>query len=487
MDALETIENSVAQYLAGNALFNQYRDQWQYLYESYIGGPEYRNAQHLVKYAIETRGEYAARLNNTPLQNHCASIINVYNSFLFKLPPIRDLGAITDNPVTEQILKDADLEGRSFNSFMKDVTTYASIFGHAWVIVSKPNIGALTLADEIAAGVRPYLSIVTPLMMLDWRWQRDATGRYHLTYIKYIEEINGDIKTIKEWNTETVTTAVVDAKNKDLLEETVEINGLGKIPCVLAYNNRGVIRGIGVSDIADIADQQKYIYNLLSEIEQTIRLDSHPSLAKTENTLCSTGAGSIIQMPDDLDPGLKPYILQSSGANVSNILDTIDRTVAAIDKMANTGAVRTTETTSASGVAIQTEFQMLSAKLADKASAVELTEEGIWRLVFEYLGTINYDAEIKYPDSFNIRDENADLDYLIKARSSGVNNTLFQEEIDRQIVMMTVKDPVLAQEIVEYNQGFEPHTMVNMRTGETVTVTTPEQHEQLIARGFVNE
>ena len=485
MDAIDTIQSQIAQYKSGNDLYNQYQKYWQFLLESYVGGEEYENAGHLVKYQLETEPEYSARLRNTPLQNHCNSIIGVYTSFIFRQPPTRDLGSLANDPQVNEILKDADQDGRSFNQFMKDVSTYSSVFGHTWVIVSKPNIGAITRADEIAAGVRPYLNQVTPLMVLDWEWERSPSGKYELCYFKYIEEVNGDTMTIKKWDKDTVETATVN-EDAALLEKTVEPNELGMIPAVCCYNKRGVIRGIGVSDIGDIADQQRYIYNLLSEIEQTVRLDSHPTLAATENTILSAGAGSVIQMPDDLDPGLKPYILQSSGANIQQIIATINASVDSIDKMANTGAIRATESKTMSGVAMQTEFMMLASRLTEKADALELCEEQIWRLISTYMG-VPYDCVIDYPHQYNIRDESMDLDFLLKARTSGVTNPVFLNEINKQIVELVVDDPLLLNEINQSldSEGFEVHTMTNPQTSETVTVTSQAQHEELIARGFV--
>ena len=486
-DAIETIENQIAYYLSGNQLYSEYKDHWQYMLESYIGSEEYSNANHLLKYNLETAGEYSARLKTTPLQNHCNSIIGVYTSFIFKQSPVRDLGVLANNPQIDNLLKDADMDGRSFNQFMKDVSVYSSIFGHSWVIVTKPDVGAITRADEISAGVRPYVNLVTPLMVLDWQWTRSATGAYVLSYFKYIEEINGDVKTIKCWTPETVETVTVNDR-KVTMSRTEEVNGLGEIPAVCAYNKRGIIRGIGVSDIGDIADQQRYIYNLSSEIEQTIRLDSHPSVVATPNTILTAGAGSIIQVPEDLDPGLKPYILQSSGANIANILQTMRDSVDAIDKMANTGAIRATETKTMSGVAMQTEFMMLAARLAEKADALELSEEHIWRWIYKYMG-VEYDADIDYPHAYNIRDNSTDLDFLIKARSSGVNNPAFQEEINKQIVELVVQDSNLINEIhtAMAETGFVVHDMTNPTTGETVTVTSQSQHLELTARGFVHD
>ncbi len=85
-------------------------------------------------------------------------------------------------------MRDADLDGRSMNAFMKDVATWASVFGHCWVLIAKPNLGAITLADEQALGVRPYLNLMTPLAVTDWNYRRNAQGVYELDYFKYIEE-----------------------------------------------------------------------------------------------------------------------------------------------------------------------------------------------------------------------------------------------------------------------------------------------------------
>lgn len=485
-DAIQNIELAVDQALAGNSLYTEYQDQWQYLLESFVGGSEYQNAQHLLKYSLETAAEYGTRLKQTPYENHCSSVVELYNSFIFKTPPSRDLGTLAYLPFVEAILEDADHDGRSFNAFMKDVSTYASVFGHTWVVVSKPYTGARTLADEYAMGVRPYLSMLSPLMVLDWSWERSITGRYELTYFKYIEEVNGDDHVIREWTVDTIRTLRVNSKNKTFHSEE-EINGLGKIPAVCVYNQRSIIRGIGKSDISDIADQCKYIYNLTSELESSIRLDSHPSLAATPETLLGNGPGSVIQMPSDLDPGLRPYVVQASGANINQILDAINHAIESIDKMASLGSMRENQSRTLSGISRQTEFQMLNAKLSGKADALELAEENIWRLICEY-SNVEYDCSIEYADSFNLRDRDADLDFLIKARTSGVTTPGFQEEISRQIIELVVKDEYTTAEIMEsMTDEFQPHMMYDPQSGEGVRVTTEAEHLTLQSLGYTHQ
>jgi len=134
---------------------------------------------------------------------------------------------------------------------------------------------------------------------------------------------------------------------------------------------------------------------------------------------------------------------------------------------------------------MQTEFQMLGAKLAEKADALELAEENIWRLVSEYAG-LPYDCTIEYADSFNIRDRDADLDFLIKARTAGVQTEGFQKEVSRQIVELVVKDDNTAMEIVGQLEAFEPHPMMDPDTGETLMANTYAEHLSLAEQGWIH-
>lgn len=496
MNILETLSNEIAQLISGNDIYRTYQYRWKYLLESYLGGEEYRRAQHLTRYQLETDAEYQARLRSTPLENHCQSVISVYNSFLFREEPDRDFKSMVNMPELEDFLKDADMDGRSLNNFMKDVATWASVFGHCFILVSKPNVGATTRADEVAMGIRPYVSLLTPMVVLDWQWRRAPSGRYELVYFKYVEDINGDVRVVKEWYPDRILTSTVNTKEDRVEEQILESNGLGKIPVVIAYNGRSVVRGIGVSDITDIADAQRFIYNATNECEQSIRLDSHPSLVKTPETQAGIGAGSIIHMPENLDAGLKPYLLEYSGASVESIYSAINHTIEAIDKMANTGAVRATESRTMSGVAMETEFQLLNARLSEKADNLELAEEQMWRLWCEYMGIL-WEGSIDYPGSFNLRDTGKEISQLREAAAAGPQDPRVRAAIDMKILdwldldedeLAAIRDnrilkPDTIPEEGDYYE-FTPHTMKDPVTGEERVAATQEEHILLANQGW---
>jgi hypothetical protein len=293
--------------------------------------------------------------------------------------------------------------------------------------------------------------------MLDWSWSRSPNGRYELDGIKYIEDVNGDIRTVKQWTKTEVRTWVYREGSDEIMSDVIEPNGLGKVPAVIAYNGRSTVRGIGVSSIADIADAQRFIYNATSEIDQSIRLDSHPSLVKTPETQAGIGAGSLIHMPENLDPGLKPYILEFSGASVTAIQAAIKQTIESIDKMANTGAVRATESKTMSGVAMQTEFQLLNARLSEMADNFELAEEQLWKLYAEYQG-YTWDGCIEYPSSFNIQDTSNEFGQLQTAKSAAT---------DPRVLM------VIDEKILEL-LGEEADLILGEEPGETPTTESTE-------------
>jgi hypothetical protein len=419
-------------------------NDWNFHYRSYLGGQDYENGYFLHRYILETEEEYLKRAEFTPLDNHCRNVVQIYSSFLFRVPPTRNFGSLTGDPQLQQFLMDADFDGRQYNNLIREAQVNASIYGTCWLIVDKPNSNAKTRAEELSQDIRPYISVYTPENVTNWKYERASNGRYYLTSLTVVEDMMGKDAIVKVWTMEDITTYKVEeftigyaTKKPTKIDE--QENALGIIPAVCLYNQRTSKRGIGISDLSDVADLQKSIYNDYSEIEQLIRLSNHPSLVKTPNVEASAGAGSIIEMPEDLAPELKPYIIQPSSQSLESIMKTIQTKVDAINRITHMGAVRGTEKTVNSGIALQTEFQLLNARLSEKADYLQNTEEQIFDLYAKWQGT-TFDGEIFYPESFDLRDFSADLQFLQQAKASGVISDTFIKEVDKQIARAVVDD-----------------------------------------------
>jgi hypothetical protein len=134
-----------------------------------------------------------------------------------------------------------------------------------------------------------------------------------------------------------------------------------------------------------------------------------------------------------LDPGLKPYILQNTGANVNMIYQSIQHSTTVIDKIANTGAVRATESKTLSGVAMEVEFSLLSAKLSEKADNLELAEEQMWRIWCKFMN-MPMDIVIDYPGEFNVRDTESQIRQLKTASDTNPQDPRVKQAIDDAIL-----------------------------------------------------
>lgn len=415
--------------------------QWAFFLRSYEGGEEYGEGKYLARYLNEDEEEYLRRIELTPLDNHCSNIIHIYSSFLWRVPPTRVLNSLDKDPSVERFLKDADHDGRSLNAFMSEAQVWSSVYGHVWLMVDKPVSTAGTKADELDQDIRPYVTMYTPENVLDWEYERTASGRFVLKYFKVIEDEQGDSIYYRVWTKDTVESwKVTGGKVENLSSEK---NTLGKITAVFLPSKRSTVRGIGVSDLANVAYMQKAIYQELSEIEQLIRLSNHPTLVKSTGTDASAGAGSIINVPDDLDTAMKPFMLQPDGANLDAVRAVIEDKVKSINRMAHMGAVRGTDAVTMSGVAMQTEFQMLNAKLSEKANILELVEEHVWQFFCEFQG-VSPDVEVFYPDSFDLRDVDKELVFLQQIRATGVKSKTLSTEIDKRIADLLLDDDTLA-------------------------------------------
>lgn len=435
--------------------YDNNQNRWEFYLRSYMGGEDYQDGSYLTPYLNESSDEYSRRIRLTPLDNHCRNIVHIYTSFLWRTPPTRQYNTLSNNQALDSFINDADLDGQSFDSFMKQAQIWASVYGHVWLMVDKPQSNAGTRAEELEQGIRPYVTLFTPENVFDWKWERMPSGRFELVYLKVRESIDRKdatttISNFRIWRKDIIEHWIEDGETDSKIDEMP--NPLGRIPAVFLPANRSVVRGVGISDLSDVAYMQRAIYQELSEIEQLIRISNHPSLVKTYDTDASAGAGSVINMPEDIDGNLKPYLLQPSGQNIDAIRESIKDKVEAINRMAHMGAVRGTEAITQSGVAMQTEFQMLNAKLNEKARLLELAEEQLWSIFCQWQN-VSPDVEVYYPDSFDLRDYDKELQFLQQAKASGVRSVTLQQEIDKQIADLVLDDELLARAHQEIEQG----------------------------------
>lgn len=317
----------------------------------------------------------------------------------------------------------ADKEGGSLNEVMKGVQLWASVFGCAWVVMDKPAVRGTTKGDKISRDIRPYLKLYFQLHVLDWRFEESGSGCYELTWLKVRQRVdggnssNGEGWVYRLWSRERVEVWRVDGEHEAVLVSE-GVNEVGVVPAVVHYNTKPLERGVAVSDLQDVARMQRSMYNDLSELAQMVRGSNHKTLVKNRGDDASTGAGGVIVMHEDTVPEKKPYLLQADAEALLGLLQAIEMKVEMINRMAHLTPVRTYRSAVASGVAIETEFQILNTLLAEKAAQLAVTENQLFRIFCRWEG-VDYDGAnvvVTYPQRFELRDRRADLDFLVRAK-----------------------------------------------------------------------
>ena len=434
-----------------NSVYTANSDDWKMFEAAYKGGRAWKEMNYLYQYINETSAQLQERVKQTPLENHCEGVVSTYSGFIWRDPPKRNLGTLNNNVPLNALLKDADREGTPYNEFMKQVMIWGSVYGVVWVIIDKPSSTAFTKADEINGGIRPYLRFYTPLDVTDFEFTPKPTGEYELTWFEVQEQYTtreGDVKIVRQWTKDSVVTSTTIGK---ATETTTIKNPIGRIPVTPHYNKKSLQRGLSTSDLQDISGLQISIYNDLSELTQMIRGANHKTLVKNINDQASTGAGGVIIMDPDTPAGKLPYLLQADASALTGLLNTIDKKTEMVNRMAHLTPVRTYRKQTISAVAIETEFQILNTLLADKAAQLQLTEYRIFEhfCAWEAIDQAKTGFEVNYPTHFELRDKQADLNFIKAAREAAalINSATLQTELNKQLARIALPNDDLIEKI----------------------------------------
>jgi ATP:corrinoid adenosyltransferase len=144
-----------------------------------------------------------------------------------------------------------------------------------------------------------------------------------------------------------------------------------------------------------------------------------------------------------------------------------------------------------SGVALQTEFQLLNARLSQKADLLELAEEQIWRMWALWQNS-TFDGVIDYPDSFNIHDKENTILLLKQAKETKPENMALLRQIDIMLAETLIKDEDILEQVKQDQQ--DPVSVpAGGQSGEmthppmTSVADLVSHMREMVEQGYTNE
>lgn len=463
-------ESSLAARLAtAHPMYTALAPDWNLYRASYIGGTTYTKGNYLFQHHREETADFLKREERAVYPNYSRKVVDIYNAFLFKDHATRT----TDDPDLGAFLDDVDRRGTSMAQLMSEYgEKLASIYGHVVFLVDLPRVATdLTLYQEQEAGVRPYVTVYSPLEVLDWATDED--GAY--TAIRFVEyappsadlfvKRTDDAKRYRTW---TTTAWMLHDDKGNLLDEGT--HDLGIVPAFrMDFRTSIDSQPVGESLLVDIAPLNRAIFNYRSLLDEFLYLQCFNILgipytkAMTSDQMDSVLAefGTSRGLLYDGAAGA-PSFIAPSPEPAKILLDamlTASREITSIAKLQD----RSSGESAKSGIAWAYEFHEANATFAKIAKTLEDAEQKIIALYYRWKGVKDAtNAVIQYPSDFNVRTLREEIDETLGLLTLRVSDR-FNKELRKAMVSrrFPALDPKAQAEILEQIDSAPPDDVLD--------------------------
>lgn len=439
--------STIQEFLAPD--YEERREEALFYRRSYLGGDAYRDGRYLIRRPLESEERYEERCEAASYANYCAPIVDAYTDYLMGANIHRDFGSLTNSPLLESFLEDADGKGRSYHQVMTEAARSASIEGWCVLVVDMPKERALTQAEAMAKGLRPYIALYSSVDVGRLDYERQG-WRSVLVRAVLIEPAPEDdpvgTEYYRVWYPDRWELWVRRPGGTPEIVDTGD-NPLGELPVVVVRNRDGV------SDLRAIAELNRRIYQIDADIDEVRAMTAFPFLAvperqDDEGNIIVVGAGNAMPF-DPEQPQAVPRYIEPTHTSIAVMLEERKQIVEDIQRLSRLGGdIVGGYKQAESGVALEIRFQQLNSLLRAKGRNMEQAEQQIMHLFARWLGT-EFDGQITYPDQYGIRDVSAYLDNAAKAQ------TLVQSAAFRRALALRVASRVLGSDDPELMDEIE--------------------------------
>ena len=387
---------------------------------------------------------------------------------MYKRQPSEDLAIFRKN---------TDGKGTYISDFVKKVGYYASVCGVMHALVDMPTLNKRGLTKKAVqeSKLSPYCSLVYPTQLVDW--SLDSRGNLNWIVIEMVYYDDADptkertvrkhykIITREQWWIEDEDGNRVKYEDGSASEGQ---NELGIVPLITMYHKDESDDKVGESLLKDIVYINRAIMNWCSCIDEQIE-------RQTFSQLIVPDAGELAEESETGDDPLyrigtssiwtfnaqanhPPQFISPNVENISTIWRLVVDHIKEIYRIA--GLIGSTDDmyVSRSGRAAQMGFIGVNSVLAEKAARYQKFENDISKVALMYLGKNpeEYD-EVKYPDSFDIKALQDDIDTYFKIMernmSITLNKALMKNISRRALPLASQKLASTIEKEIEANSG----------------------------------
>lgn len=400
---------------------------------------------YLPQEPAESDEAYDIRVERSVLFNALKRTIRTLTGKPFSRPVT--LGEQTDSMLMSW-LDDVDLQGSDLDTFARDCFEAAVRDGVSYILVDFPKTDdEMTLADEQAAGVRPYLVNIDCRQVIGWQTEQ-AGGRERLAQVRIREDSvvsDGDfgeavaerIRVLEPGSFRVFERVVNDDEVTDwLLVDEGSTPGMGDIPLVPVYTHRtGFMQA--TPPLRDLAHLNVEHFQSSSDQSTILHVARVPILFAsgfTEQDSFEIGPHRVVQHPDtQATLNYVEHTGRAIEAGRQSIEDVENRMrVMGLELLVGqrTGGMTATER-----AIDQAQFD---SELAAMVRSLESSLENALGLMAAWAGMADVTDGVAIHQDFGISLRDAsDVDALLKSRAAGdLSQTTFLAELKRRGLLM---------------------------------------------------
>ncbi|OBX06192.1 DUF4055 domain-containing protein [Gallibacterium genomosp. 3] len=401
---------------------------------------------YLYRMPLEDKESYQRRLDRSTLYPALNETLSqMVGRVFFKPIDVQNV----NSKLVDTFLPDVDMKGNNLDVFSSKWFNAALAYGVSYVLVDYTRTdGAVTLADELRAGARPYLVHIKPQSVLGFKTGR-VNGREVITQFRYVETITIDkdeftteeIEQINVYEIGRVRKYQKATDNYELVDD-IELKIAGKrldfIPIVaFSTKNNGEFM-LGEPPLMELAYLNIKHWQSQSDQDNIVNTARVPLLARfganDDSDRVQVG-GSLIDLPIDGD---LRYV-EHSGAAIGAGQESLK-------------ALESQIQIAGASLLIKSEIAMTDSqnkeehdKLISKLRLYANRFEDVLDLVLEYVGkwlSIDNVGNVEITGNIDTDiDTQSSIDSIIKLQTSGIisRQTAFNEAKRRGLISDNVE------------------------------------------------
>jgi len=447
MELTNEAKVKIRKLLKGAKDYNENKEFWEFLHDSYKGGKDYKEGDYLKKHAREDKDSFRSRKEAAAYTNFVSPIVDLYTSYIFSKDVKREIKVPStyDNAITK-INEGINLNGDSITEFSSNLARWTLVYGRMLAIVDAPQFeGDKSIQYIMDNGLLPYISMYQPTSVINWKLSAPGLGKRELELLVLFEgeqeSDDREWKFYKIWTKEEWILIKVKGRNNAKVEIVAQgINKIGGIPAVQLTFKDGFENDLadGQSLISDISYMSKTVYDLDSNINEIVEHSAFPLLeipyTEGDDTVKEIGTGNAITY-DANNPQARSTYIEPSNSSMAAIHNWRNQLIEDIRQMAHMiGA--SVEKQAESGIALEARQQALHSTLGSMSKKLQKAEIMLYKIILKYFN-IDGEVNITYPKTFAIKSLSNDIDNVIKAKTV-VNSPTFTDKVENSIAIKTI-------------------------------------------------